>query len=182
MNKKYSIFTFAIIIVALISGCAAPAKMENMTLPSNEWSQYEGSPKLKNNIDVETVSGGKGTNPLWTSEISNEDFKQALTNSLADAQLLSGASTNSNYSLSAVLIEVKQPILGASMTVTTTISYSLIDIESKEEIFYEKIVTPYTAKWNAAFLGVERLRLANEGSARNNIKSLIEHLYGLEIN
>ena len=143
--------------------------------------RYNGSPKLKNNIVVDTVSGGKDTNPLWTSEISNVDFKQAMINSLRDAQYLSNDSDGSEYSLSAVLIEVKQPLLGASMTVTTHISYSLIENTSKKEIFYEKIESPYTAKWNDAFLGVERLRLANEGSARTNIKSLIDALNELEI-
>ncbi len=172
---------FILVLIALVTGCASPAKMENMTISSEEWGQFKGSVKLKNNIIVETISGGKGTNPLWTSEISNEDFKQAMMNSLADAQYLSSSSESSEYSLSAVLIEVKQPLLGASMTPTTIISYSLVDKENKEEIFYKKVTTPYTAKWNAAFLGVERLRLANEGSARNNIKSLIENLNELDI-
>ncbi|MDW3095011.1 MAG: hypothetical protein R8G33_04980 [Gammaproteobacteria bacterium] len=181
MKNQHIIYFLALAIILLISGCASPAKMENMTIPSEDWGQYKGSDNLKNNLIVDTVSGGKSTNPLWTSEISNEDYKQAMINSLADAQFLNRSSVNSDYSLSAVLIEVKQPILGASMTVTTIISYSLVENETKKEVFYKKITTPFTAKWNAAFLGVERLRLANEGSARNNIKSLIEHLQELNI-
>ena len=178
INNKLFIL---IVFVFIIAGCASPAKMENMTISSDEWGEYKGSNELKNNIKVDKVSGGKDTNPLWTSEISSDEFKQALINSLADTQFVDIDSPGSNFSLSAVLIEVDQPILGASMTVTTIISYSLVNNKTKEEVFYEKITAPYTAKWDDAFLGVERLRLANEGSARENIKMLIENLQSLNV-
>lgn len=181
MKNQFTIYMLLLMIAIIVSGCASPAKMENMTISSEDWGQYKGSEQLKENIIVDNVSGGSGTNPLWTSEISSEDFKQALINSLADAQLLDKLSENSDYSLNAVLVEVDQPILGASMTVTTIVTYSLVNNETKEEIFYKEITAPYTAEWNDAFLGVERLRLANEGSARENIKSLIEELYDVKL-
>lgn len=171
----------SITIIILVAGCASPAKMENMTLPSDQWDEYKATNELKNNIKVDKVSGGQDTNPLWTSEISSEEFKKALINSLADTQFIDIDSVNSDYSLSAVLIEVEQPILGANLTVTTVISYSLVDNNTKKEIFYKKITAPYTAKWNDAYLGVERLRLANEGSARENIKKLINELQSINI-
>lgn len=36
----------------------------------------------KNDIKVEQVAGGKQTNPLWKSNIGDEEFKAALQNSL----------------------------------------------------------------------------------------------------
>ena len=40
---------------------------------------------------------------------------------------------------------------------------------------------PYTAAAGAAFRGGERLRLANEGSIRENIKEFLKRLFGMTI-
>lgn len=152
-----------------------------MTIPSEEAIQYSGDTPLKNNITVDSVTGGQDTNPLWTSEIGNSEFRQALEQSLASANLLSSEGNNADYRLSAIMISVSQPIMGLSMTVTTTIQYVLIDITNDKELLIETIVAPYTAKFSESLLGVERLKIANEGSARANISQLIEKLYALEI-
>lgn len=152
-----------------------------MTIPSEEVIQYSRDTPLKNNITVDNVTGGQDTNPLWTSEIGNSEFRQALEQSLASANLLSSEGNNADYRLSAIMISVSQPIMGLSMTVTTTIQYVLIDITNDKELLIETIVAPYTAKFSESLLGVERLKIANEGSARANISQLIEKLYALEI-
>ena len=162
-------------------GCATPARVEQMTIPSEEVVHYDGDTPLENDVTVESVTGGQDTNPLWTSEIGNDEFRQALEQSLAAANLLSPEENNAHYKLSAIMLSVNQPVIGVSMTVTTTIQYVLIDITSNKELLIETIVAPYTAKFSDALLGVERLKLANEGSARANITQLIQKLYELKI-
>ena len=62
------------------------------------------------------------------------------------------------------------------MTVTTSVYYDLIKRSSKKSVWTQTVTRSYTAQGSDAFLGVERLRLANEGSARANIQGLIEEL------
>ncbi|HEY7907177.1 MAG TPA: hypothetical protein VIC53_09710 [Wenzhouxiangella sp.] len=43
---------------------------------------------------------------------------------------------------------------------------------------YERLIErAHTTKFSEAFMGVERLKLANEGAIRVNIESLISDLY-----
>ena len=44
-----------------------------------------------------------------------------------------------------------------------------------------KLATPYTAKMGDAFVGTERLRLANEGAVRENISKLIGDLGQMKV-
>ena len=46
-------------------------------------------------------------------------------------------------------------------------------------IFREIIRTPYTAGMGDSLIGIKRLRLANEGSARTNISTLMKRLKAL---
>ena len=83
--------------------------------------------KFQNNILLADIAGGKDTNPMLMSKVSNEAFAKALKLSLKDnGYLAEGA--DGKYVLDSDL------------------------------------------------LGLERLRLANEKSVQNNIKSFIETL------
>lgn len=156
-------------------GCASGAKVENMTYTG---TQHQFDRALESNVGVQDVSGGTDTNPLWTSEISNDAFRQAVKNSLSSQGLLS---EQGNYDLAIQLIEVNQPIMGFDLTVTTHIRYVLRDKTTDKVVLDEMIITPHTATMGDAFAAVKRLRLANEGSARKNIESLIEKLVQLKI-
>jgi hypothetical protein len=57
----------------------------------------------------------------------------------------------------------------------------LVDRASGRTTYEEKIATPHTATIGDAFLGFERLRLANEGAMRANISRLIERLIALKL-
>ena len=39
-------------------------------------------PTLSRAIAVQTVGGGRETNPMWTSQVGNAEFQDALTKSL----------------------------------------------------------------------------------------------------
>jgi hypothetical protein len=68
---------------------------------------------------------------------------------------------------------VDQPLLGFSMTVKMEVSYALVDTQSGKTLWSKSIESEYTAKASEAFAGVKRLRLANEGAARENIQQAI---------
>lgn len=162
----------------LLTGCASSAKIEGMTVGESQ-ARGEYSADLKQNLQVSEVHGGEETNPLGASEIGGAEFQGALKQSLSNAGLLSQG--DAPYSLRATLLRVDQPVFGLDFEVTSEVEYVLVDNASGQELFRETLRTPYTAGVGDAFIGVKRLRLANEGSARENISALLKRLAGLNI-
>jgi len=118
---------------------------------------------------------------MWTSEIGNEQFKIAIEKSLMSAKLLNALPSSVDFHLEVNLTEVQPPVFGLDFTVTASVQYQLTNSKTGSIIFKEKITRPYTATLKDAFMGVERLRLANEGAAKVNIEEFIKRLYLLKI-
>ncbi|MGF1885791.1 hypothetical protein L4D13_06585 [Photobacterium profundum] len=163
---------------SLLFGCASPAKVENMKVDESVNMSFDEG--LTSSIEVNKVGGGEDTNPMWTSEIGNKEFEAALKSSLKSLYLLSDNSLPT-YELSASLMEVEQPTFGLDMEVTSSIRYVLVEKSSNKIILDEVIKAPYTATFGDAFSGVERLRMANEGSAKTNITNFLDKLSMLKI-
>jgi hypothetical protein len=68
------------------------------------------------------------------------------------------------------------------MTVSSQVRYSLVEIATGKEVYGRVIDASYTAAFSASFLGTERLRMANEGSVRENIDALLKDLSTLKVN
>jgi hypothetical protein len=155
-----------------MAGCATPAQVGSMigtpTVP------VPANSILRQSVQLNNVSGGQATNPLWTSEVGNPEFQQALQQSLANQGLLGSAA--SRYRLDATLMEVKQPLVGFDMTVTSTIRYLVTDTTMNRTAFDQVVTVSYTARVGDAFVAIERLRLANEGSIKNNISQFLDKL------
>jgi hypothetical protein len=160
--------------MAGLAACASGARTGAMTAPVAPDQIIADNSPIKNAIAVGAVSGGDETNPLWKSEVSNANFKTALEDSLALSVLKGNA--RASYVLNAKLVSLHQPFAGFDMTVTSTVEYSLTAAGKPTPILDETVVTPYTAALGEAFIGVERLRLANEGAMRENIKQIIARL------
>jgi hypothetical protein len=159
-----------------VSGCAAPASKEGMSVDTGEAIMAPAEFPLKGTVTVGAVSGGEETNPMWTSEVGNEAFRGALESSMRAGDLLA-ATGAAKYRLNASLLNLQQPLFGLDMRVNSKVRYELISIAGGDRLFEETIDAGYTATVGQAFLGVERLRLANEGAIRENIKKLIERLH-----
>ncbi len=123
---------------------------------------------------VAPVGGGEETNALLQSKISNAAFQTALEQSLALNAML--ATANAHYTVAASLEKLKQPFAGFDMTVTSVVHYVVTPAGGGAPVFDETISTPYTANFSDAFVGVERLRLANEGAVRASIAAFITKL------
>ena len=173
MKKILVIFS-----VVAIGGCATPAAVEQMavSLPI-----IQTNPALKNGIGVQEVTGGKETNPMWTSQVSSDAFKRALEQSLQNAGILSKISTGGKYQLTADLTRLDQPLMGFDMTVTSTVRYTLIETQTRREVYSRVIQIRSTATISDAFIGSQRLKLANQGSIQANIKSFINDLMQLKL-
>lgn len=178
MKNRHLLFTL-VLLVAFVSGCASPARVEQMTVAGQPSQRIAATP-LRNNLAVRDVTGGKETNPMWKSNIGSGEFEQALEGSLRAVGLLAPRQAG-NYMLTAHLEGVDQPFIGINMTVTATVRYTVTERASGKDVFSKAIAVPYTATFGDSPLGVERLRLANEGAVRENISQLIDELFRLNI-
>ena len=178
--KKTILAVLPLVAAVLLSGCASPARVDQMTASVPPAQRIVETP-LRTNIAVRDVTGGKETNPMWISNVGSSEFEQALEASLREAGLLAAGKQAGKYTLVAHLENVDQPFGGFNMTVTATVSYSLVERATGKEVLNRKVSLPYTASFDAAFVGSERLRIANEGAVRVNITKLIEELFALKI-
>ena len=85
------------------------------------------------------------------------------------------------YELSVRLLELDAPSGGLNMKVTTYVKYKLTNDETGEVILSKEVIAPYTATMGDSLYGVNRLRLANEGSVKKNIEEFLVELSKLEI-
>jgi hypothetical protein len=167
-------YTKLLLILVLgfgLSGCASGARTGAMTTGVTPDSIIAPNAPVRNAIVVGDVTGGSETSPIWKSEVSTENFRAALEQSLQLNVML--ALKTGRYRLDAELLDLEQPFAGFDMEVTAHIHYKITELASNRVVFDETIVTPHTTDMSDAFLGVERLRLANEGAVRDNIHTLI---------
>lgn len=162
---------------ALLAGCASPANPDAMRAhPTPLQIAAIQASAVKGEIGINRVSGGGETNPMWTSKVADNDFRKALESSLSDVGALANPQATSKYELNVSLRKLDQPMMGIDMTVTAGTDYELVDRKTRETVRKVSVDTPYTAKFSDAFSGVERLKLANEGSIRENITKFIDEL------
>jgi len=160
----------AAVFVALVAGCAAPADPEAMK-PTTV-TQMKTKAAYRSAIQVTSVEGGKQTNPAWISNISNDDFKLALEDTL---ESIGYHSKTGKLQLNVKLVSVEQPLVGFNLTVTTVVEYNLVRSDGRS-VFRKTITAPYTAAFSESALAVTRLKKANEGSVRANIEAFITAL------
>ena len=161
----------AILIISTLTGCATASNPDAMIVESVAITHVSNS-----GVSV-VVSGGKETSALWTSQISDEAFAQALRESIIKSGLFKTITNNGGrYKLSAFIGEVDQPMVGFSMTVKMEVSYTLLDTQSGKTVWSKNIASEYTVKLSDAFVGATRLRLANEGAAKANIQQALTEL------
>jgi len=168
--KKLLIISTAIIL----AGCTSAAKPGAMAVKVSDDTIISADSKLSQAVSIAGVDGGKKTNPLWTSEVSNEDFTEALNQSLAAHAML--AEGEGKYKLTAELQKLKQPLAGLNMSVTSIVKYTLTDTSSGDVVMEELVEEKYTAKLGDSFMGNKRLQLANEGSIKANISTIIKKM------
>ena len=163
--------TITAVAASALYGCATPATPVAMTVSRSDLSERTIA-KSNVNFEVRNVSGGQDTNPLWTSQVDNNGFRNALTESLSKLGF-SNASAGRTYEIDAELKELSQPFLGLDMSVTSTINYT---VEGNGRRKTYPVTSTGTATMSDAFLGYERLRKANEKSIKENIKTFLRML------
>ena len=129
---------------------------------------------LQNAFTVGPVNGGRNTNPLWKSQVSDDNFQAALSQSLsAQSMLASGAP---RYTLNVQLVSLRQPFMSLNTTVTADVHYTVVSAANNKVAFDTEITTPYTAPYLQQPIDIIRLKDANEGAMAANIQALLGQL------
>jgi hypothetical protein len=166
-----------VVFAALIlAGCATASKPDAM-VPDVV------APVHHNNDAISiAVSGGKETSKMGASQISDEAFSKALSDSIEKSGLFAKvADSGARYRLTGFIGKVDQPVLGFSMTVKMEVSYTLVDAKTGKTVWTKTVASEHTAKPSEAFAGVTRLRLANEGAAKENIRQVVTEISTLNL-
>lgn len=162
-------------VAVWLAGCSTGAKPGGMA-PSGPLVAAEvGTIDAARAAEVPTLTlrttGGRATNRLHTSQISDAAFREALMAEL----LRSGAfrpvlDQVADYHLHVHLAEVQQPFWGwLDMEVRIDAEWSLYEVETGRLVWERLVRSAHTATGEDSGFGIKRLRLANEGSARENI-------------
>lgn len=169
-----SIFKWLLICttISVLFGCATPANKQAMSISASDMTGTK-SAALKNAVVVRNTSGGKSTNPLWTSQVDNEGFKGALEQSLAIVGYKAADPTTARYVVDVELKKIDQPIFGGAFTVPSNVVYTVSDGSTIKTF---PINAAGTAKFSDHWVGVERLRLATEKSVKENIREFINQI------
>ncbi len=125
MKLFLRLFLTSVVLATLwnLTGCATPATSQAMTVKPGTTALLNA--KLKGAVSVGAVSGGKDTNPMWTSQVDNAGFKKALADSLAITGYLAGASAPAAYEVMATLEALEQPLFGFTFDVKSKVTYTV---------------------------------------------------------
>ena len=114
--------SICLILALLLSGCAFPATKEGMVL-----TNYLAPKQTGEKIFIKESTGGSTTLPFWTSQIPNDNFTEAVKESLLNSKAFSVLATNwgEDWGLEIEIRNVSQPFVGLEFTVTTDVRYTL---------------------------------------------------------
>lgn len=174
-NTGISLVMLSVLAIGF-GGCASKITTASMTYKDITPKQYNSN--LKEAIRIGNTTGGQETNPLGAPTIGNNEFSDAVKNSLINEGLYAD---NGRYKLNIKIVGLNQPDVGLDFDVGMFTNYILIDGLTNKEVLNKNIASSFTATANDAFMGPERLRLATEGSGKENIKKLLEELSKLKI-
>lgn len=165
----------ALAVAGILSACASGAQVSQMVPAPGPVPVAEQSSPLYQAVAVGNVTGGQDTNPMWISKVGNADFSQALSQTLMAHSML-GRQDGGRYVLDVVLKDLDQPVFGLTFDVVSKVGYRLNDKKAGSVVMDEEVSATGSASVSDAFAGVERLRIANERSIKNNLQDFMKRL------
>ncbi len=149
-----------------LTGCASPAKSKGIvteSIPVQQMHPYTVSVRTQGGLESGGVDAANLSNDVLAKAIEDSIVKSGLFKEVLQTQ-------ESDYSLNVAIINIAKPIWLSNPTVSMEAAWSLVDTASKDIVMRESIKSGYTVTMGEAFSGLTRLRLAVEGSARENIR------------
>jgi len=178
MNSKRHLLGLIVAFGALLlGGCATAAKSSAMVaVPTTQPTKHRESLAVN-------VTGGSETSSMGASQISDASFADAIKASITQSGLFSkiASADVANYKLDVQIVRLAQPTFGLAFPVTMESTWRMTRRSDDKLIWEKSITTPFTASMGDAFVGVTRLRLANEGAAHATIQEAITQMGALSL-
>lgn len=157
------------ILLILFLHCALPAQKEKMVV-----QDFSTSSKIDSSVSIENVEGGSLSIPFWNSNISSDQFKEALHQSIVKSQMFSEVSLEPSamYSIKACLTKIDRSAQGSENKHLVIVGYTVF---LREKIFYEKFIsTEGSAPPEESLFPNLRAKMAIENAAQKNIQIFLE--------
>lgn len=177
MRAKTSRLRAGLTLLAVLlaaSGCASGARTDAMTVGAAPDTVAAATSPLRNAVRVDVVTGGAETNPAWLPNVSTDDFRAALEQSLTRNGMM--AQGPGRYLLNAEFVTLDRPVAAFDTTVTAKVHYVIVAAADQAIKLDATIEMPYTVKFSDAAYGPERFRLAAEGAMRDNIAAILRRM------
>jgi hypothetical protein len=176
-TKKLLLVSILAVASSLLTGCATPTTALGLTP-----AVIQTAVKHSQTVTV-TVGGGQETNSMGKSQISDNMFAQAITDSINKSQLFSRVISDKGGDLLLIVSinNIDQPSFGASFTVKMECDWTIQKVDNGSILWQETIKSEYTAQMFDAFSGAERLRLATEGAGSENIALGLSKISALKL-
>lgn len=127
-------------------------------------------------VKVMPVEGGRASSFGREAYITNEQYFEALSKTLADAQVFAGiVASDADLNLHSKIITVTTEG-GISPTYAIVVQYWLVDPATGQEVWRKGINTRHHVEWNEAFAGATRIIMAVEGATQKNLLRLVQEL------
>jgi hypothetical protein len=175
---KYVVTLALLAIAALLGGCAVPAASRAM-IP--ETAAIEKTHPYTVNVQV---TGGRATKPTGTPQISNDNFDEAITETLIKTRTFAKVQDEKagNFVLDVIIFDVQQPSSsGGAASVTLETGWTLTNRLTGEVVWQKALRATYTASSDSDVTFVGRLKKATEGAAKDTIKQGVTEIARLDL-
>lgn len=174
MEKRKSAYsaTLSLVLFALLSaGCAI--KTQGL-IPDQD---IEAVRPIDKTVQVMPVEGGHASKFGREAYITNEQYRDALRQTLLDAKSFSRVvdTGDADWNLHSEIITITTEA-GISPTYAIVVQYWLVDPRTGTEIWRKGINTRHHVEWNEAFAGATRIIMAVEGATKKNLTQLVREL------
>jgi hypothetical protein len=133
--------------------------------------------RIMRTVRIMPVQGGRASTFGREAYITNEQYHEALSRTLAEAHIFAGIKPDGGADL-----ELHSEIItittegGLSPAYAIVVQYWLVDPSTGKEVWRKGINARHQVQWNEAFAGGTRIIMAVNGATQKNLTRLVEAL------
>jgi hypothetical protein len=175
-NRRHSTQLVIAFLALLIAGCSIKTEGLIPDQPVHTGRQIDKT------VKVMPVEGGHASRFGREAYITNEQYRDALRQTLVDSRIFSQVveSGSADWELHSEIITITTEA-GISPTYAIVVQYWLVDPQSGKEIWRKGINTRHHVEWNEAFAGGTRIIMAVEGATKKNLTQLVQALSAADL-
>jgi len=177
MNRVACLRFFAICTIVIgLEGCASFNKEEMVVF------DYDSNNPHPYSLSID-VGAGNEKSDVGLIPVPRKDLLFAIEKSIRNGHVFESvvfSGEDGDYLLNVSVFSLEQPVMGFNMTVKIEAGWTLKKADGN--VVWQKLIkSEYTLGVSDAFVGQTRLRMANDGAIRENIRQGMIQIAGLNI-